>query len=130
MPPWPAAGPGRLRRGSGGQRSDLGFLLFFDLFDGKVKSMQDVLQGFLGFVKQIAAQVASQLAVQSTPAGCDTTRPVPLSASASAMAAKPGRGVIPGRGRSPRSNVDQSATGASPGKPERASFLGDRKSVV
>lgn len=36
---------------------------FFDLFEGKVKSMQDVLQGFLGFVKQIAAQVASQLAV-------------------------------------------------------------------
>lgn len=38
-------------------------LFFFDLFEGKVNSLKDVLQGFLGFVKQIAAQVASQLAV-------------------------------------------------------------------
>lgn len=36
---------------------------FFDLFEGKVKTLKDVLRGFLDFVKQIAAQIASQLIV-------------------------------------------------------------------
>lgn len=34
---------------------------FFDLFDGKVKSMKDVLGGLGNFVKQVASQIAAQL---------------------------------------------------------------------
>jgi hypothetical protein len=37
---------------------------FFDLFEGRVKSLNDVLKGLLDFVKQIAAQIAAQLAVK------------------------------------------------------------------
>lgn len=35
---------------------------FFDLFEGRVKSMKDVLGGLANFVKQVASQVAAQLA--------------------------------------------------------------------
>lgn len=35
---------------------------FFDLFEGKIRSMKDVLVGFLNFVKQIIASVLAQLA--------------------------------------------------------------------
>lgn len=38
---------------------------FFDLFDGKIKSLKDILKGVLDFVKQIAAQIAAQLAVKA-----------------------------------------------------------------
>ena len=36
---------------------------FFDLFEGKIQSFKDVLRSLLDFVKQVAAQIASQLAV-------------------------------------------------------------------
>lgn len=35
---------------------------FFDLFEGKINSMKDVLRGFLDFVKQVVSQVMAQLA--------------------------------------------------------------------
>ena len=35
---------------------------FFDLFEGQIRSWKDVMRGMLDFVKQIAAQIAAQLA--------------------------------------------------------------------
>ena len=42
---------------------------FFDLFDGKIKTLKDALKGVLDFVKQIAAQVAAQIAVKGVLSG-------------------------------------------------------------
>lgn len=38
---------------------------FFDLFEGRVKSMEDVLQGLSNFVTQIASQIAAQFATKA-----------------------------------------------------------------
>ncbi len=42
---------------------------FFDLFDGKIKTLKDALKGVLDFVKQIAAQIAAQIAVKGVLSG-------------------------------------------------------------
>lgn len=42
---------------------------FFDLFDGKIKTLKDALKGVLDFVKQIAAKIAAQLAVKAIRGG-------------------------------------------------------------
>ncbi|MGH7260626.1 MAG: phage tail tape measure protein, partial [Nitrospiraceae bacterium] len=42
---------------------------FFDLFEGRMKSLKDVLNGVLGFVKQIASEVAARIATTAVLRG-------------------------------------------------------------
>jgi len=45
------------------QEMEQGFkTFFFDMFEGRVKNLKDVLGGISNFVKQVASQIASQLA--------------------------------------------------------------------
>lgn len=42
---------------------------FFDLFEGRVQGIKDVLRGFLNFVKEVMSQVAAQLATAAVLRG-------------------------------------------------------------